>query len=105
MRLVLEDMGREHTQEAQIGPWTVDFLVAGGLVIEADGEYWHTLRPHVDKRKTKDLRDRGYVVWRIPEREIRMPEFPTHLRSLLTRPVGDDYSSAAQSPLALDVSA
>jgi hypothetical protein len=53
----------------------VDFLVGERLVVEADGSYWHTLRPDVDRRKTADIGDRGYVVWRLPEDEINAPEF------------------------------
>lgn len=80
VRLVLEDLGVKHEQEAPIGPWVVDFLIEGRLVIEADGTYWHSLRPDVDKRKTDDLIDRGYDVWRLPETYIRRSDFPRRLR-------------------------
>lgn len=64
------------TQEAQIGPWIVDFLIGDRLVIEADGSYWHTKRPHVDQRKTDDLQARGYIVWRLAEPYILRADFP-----------------------------
>lgn len=89
VRLILENLGVEHEQEAQIGPWVVDFLVQGRLVIEADGTYWHSFRPHVDKRKTDDLKDRGYDVWRLPETYIRRSDFPRRLRRKWERYASD----------------
>ena len=56
----------------------MDFLL-GDLVIEADGSYWHSFRPDVDARKTAELTARGYVVWRLPEDEIRDVQFAADL--------------------------
>lgn len=84
VRLRLEESALHFTTQAQIGPWVVDFLIDDRLIIEADGSYWHTLRPHVDRRKTADLVDRGYVVWRISETEIRDDEFSIALQARLT---------------------
>lgn len=83
VRLCLEADVLAFAAQAQIGPWVVDFLVGDRLVIEADGTYWHSLRPHVDRRKTADLTDRGYTVWRIPEVEIRDDQFATVLKGRL----------------------
>lgn len=76
VRETLEHLLRTHRSQAQIGPWVVDFLVGDALVIEADGDYWHSLRPDVDRRKTADITDRGYIVWRLSETEINGPDFP-----------------------------
>lgn len=76
VRLQLEAHGLRFLQEAQIGAWVVDFLVEGHLVIEADGSYWHSKRPAVDQRKTLDLEERDYEVWRLTESEIHSPGFP-----------------------------
>jgi very-short-patch-repair endonuclease len=83
VRLVLEAGGLHFEQEAQIGPWVVDFLL-GWLVIEADGAYWHAGRGDRDARKTADLTARGWVVWRLPEAEIKQPGFASQLRQRLT---------------------
>ena len=57
----------------QIGPWCVDaFVPSLNLVIEADGDYWHSL-PNVvvrDKKKTGYLRKAGYTVARLTETQI-----------------------------------
>lgn len=76
VRLQLEALGLSFIQEAQIGAWVVDFLVEAHLIIEADGSYWHTKRPEVDQRKTLDLEERDYEVWRLNEAEIIAPTFP-----------------------------
>lgn len=49
------------------------FIPESSLVIEADGEYWHSLpgRPEEDKRRTEKLNSLGMRVLRLPEREIR----------------------------------
>lgn len=82
VRLTLGRAGYDFRCQAQVGPWVVDFL-AGHLVVEADGSYWHSLRPDVDRRKTADLAARGYTVWRLAETEIRHPEFTARLRARL----------------------
>lgn len=61
-------------QQVVDGLWVVDALVPGArLVIECDGEYWHSL-PEMearDARKDRYLRSRGYTVFRFPEAGIR----------------------------------
>ncbi len=88
VRLVLEGERIRHVAQASVGPWVVDFLV-GRLVIEADGTYWHSLRPDVDQRKTAHLESRGLLVWRIPEAEIMAAGFPARLQQRLA-----DYEAA-----------
>lgn len=82
VRLVLEGLNIDHVSQGQVGPWVVDFLL-GQLVIEADGAYWHSLRPDVDRRKTADLEARGLTVWRIPEAQINGFGFADSLRERL----------------------
>lgn len=84
VRETLERLRLDHMPQAGIGPWVVDFLVGDQLVIEADGSYWHSLRPHVDRRKSADLVDRGYAVWRLTEGEIRDIDFPAAFARRLT---------------------
>lgn len=56
------------------GLWVVDALIPGPkVVVECDGEYWHS-KPEMqrrDKRKDAYLRSRGYTVLRFPESAIR----------------------------------
>lgn len=84
VREALERLRLDHAPQAGIGPWVVDFLVGERLVVEADGSYWHSLRPHVDRRKTADLESRGYTVWRLSEEEIRGDEFASEFERRLT---------------------
>lgn len=61
-------------QQVVDGLWVVDALVPGArIVIECDGEYWHS-RPEMtarDRRKDAYLTSRGYKVLRFPESAIR----------------------------------
>ena len=46
--LVLTALNVTHISQAQLGPWTVDFLIpVERLVIECDGTYWHALPKRV----------------------------------------------------------
>jgi very-short-patch-repair endonuclease len=61
-------------QQVIDGFWVVDALVPGAkIVIECDGEYWHSL-PQMeerDRKKDKYLKSRGYQVFRFLESAIR----------------------------------
>lgn len=83
VRQTLGRLGYVYRGQAQVGPWVVDFLVGDGLILEADGSYWHSLRPEVDRRKTADLISRGYTVWRLPEDAINASVFPAQLERRL----------------------
>jgi very-short-patch-repair endonuclease/predicted DNA-binding protein (UPF0251 family) len=60
-------------QQVIDGLWVVDALIPGArIVIECDGEYWHSLpeMQHRDKKKDGYLRSRKYKVFRFPEAAI-----------------------------------
>jgi len=61
-------------QQVIDGLWVVDAVIPGAkMVIECDGEYWHSL-PEMqkrDRRKDAYLKARGYRVLRFPEAAIR----------------------------------
>jgi very-short-patch-repair endonuclease len=60
-------------QQVIDGLWVVDALIPGArIVIECDGEYWHSLPAMQDRDKKKDnyLRSRKYKVFRFPEAAI-----------------------------------
>jgi very-short-patch-repair endonuclease len=61
-------------QQVIDGLWVADALIPGArVVIECDGEYWHS-RPEMqerDRKKDRYLTSRGYRVLRFPEDAIR----------------------------------
>jgi very-short-patch-repair endonuclease len=73
-RVWLEDNGYEYDQEFQIHPGThhYDFKV-GKILIEMDGEYWHTQPEQVtlDRKFEQDANAEGYSVVRITDKELQ----------------------------------
>ena len=56
------------------GLYEVDAIIMGArIVIECDGEYWHSLpgRPEKDAKRDRYLESRGYLVLRFTESEIK----------------------------------
>lgn len=73
MRGALASAGITFETQRRIGNFYVDFLTPGNVVVEADGDYWHSL-PDVaakDKRKDAYLSAQGYRVLHLSESEIR----------------------------------
>lgn len=51
---ILSDLGVEHYLEHQLGPWNFDVFIPGrNLLIECQGEYWHSLPKAVGNDKAK----------------------------------------------------
>jgi len=73
VRQTLTNLGISFVQEAPIGRYCIDFLLADlRIAMEVDGSYWH--RPDVqprDARKDAFLESYGWRVCRIGEHEIR----------------------------------
>ena len=71
---VLDILNIEYEAQKPIGKYIADFYIpAQNLIIECDGDYWHSL-PDVkkrDKQKDKYLRKQGYTVKRLPEKVIK----------------------------------
>jgi very-short-patch-repair endonuclease len=64
-RYALLRKGLDFIEQANIGPWSCDFLLPDHkIVIEADGEYWHSIPKTIMKDRRKDLwlRSKGYSV-------------------------------------------
>lgn len=60
-------------QQVIDGLWVADALIPGArVVIECDGEYWHSLPEMIERDKKKDayLKSRKYKVFRFPEAAI-----------------------------------
>ena len=71
---ILDILNIEYEAQKPIGKYIADFYIpAQNLIIECDGDYWHSL-PDVkkrDKQKDKYLRKQGYTVKRLPEKVIK----------------------------------
>jgi len=71
VRVALEALGVEFTQEYPVGRWSIDFALAGHrIAIEADGEYWHTITAERDVKRDAELERGGWKVVRLPEAEV-----------------------------------
>ena len=71
---VLEALGIEFVHQARLGRYRVDLLIPGRkLVIECDGEYWHSISANTerDQRRDRDLTALGYTVLRLAEKDIK----------------------------------
>jgi len=73
LQWILQKNGIEfRSQYLLLGKYIIDIFVEPNIVIEADGDYWHTL-PYVqvkDKRRDKELSENGYKVIRFWGSEI-----------------------------------
>jgi very-short-patch-repair endonuclease len=73
----LEELKLTHEPQKQIGALVVDeFLPEYGIVIEAQGDYWHTL-PRVvkhDAKRRSVLHRLGYHILEIWEKDFRDPD-------------------------------
>lgn len=72
-RYALLRKGINFVEQASIGPWSIDFLIPDHqIVVEADGEFWHS-RPKTimkDRRKDAWLERNGYKVFHFEGNEI-----------------------------------
>ncbi len=71
---MLDSLGVQYESQKHIDQYIVDiFIPSKGLIVECDGDYWHSL-PRVlkrDKERDKYLRGLGYQIVRIPEHKIK----------------------------------
>lgn len=73
MREVLDSLGLNYEYQYVIGNWIVDFaLIDIKLVIECDGDYWHSLPKAIrrDGLKFRYLRENGWKYIRFSESNI-----------------------------------
>jgi len=69
----LDECGEKYVFQAQMARYTVDFMLPDKkLIIEADGDYWHSLErvKKRDVRRDDYLRSLGFQVVRITESEF-----------------------------------
>lgn len=70
----LEELREEFIPQKPIGPWCVDFyLPKRRLIIECDGDYWHSIEKVKERDTRKDfyLKRNGMKVLRLTESSIR----------------------------------
>lgn len=70
----LDEMGIDYEAQKAIGPYIVDiFFPKINLIVECDGDYWHTLPGAQEKDRRRDtyFRSKGYTVVHLWEHEIR----------------------------------
>lgn len=82
---VLDALGVMYEEQKPFGYYTADFYIPSqNLVIECDGDYWHSLpgRSGHDRRKDTFLRNRGYRVVRLTETDINADAQACVLRGL-----------------------
>lgn len=80
---VCRALGYELEPQIWIGPWRVDFVLAGTKVIlEFDGKVKYDTKEDLlaEKRREDDLRRRGYVIVRIMWADLARP---AHVRELI----------------------
>lgn len=74
---VCRGLGYELEPQVWIGPWRVDFLLAGStVVVEFDGKVKYESKDDLlaEKRREDDLRRRGYIVVRIMWADLARPQ-------------------------------
>lgn len=74
LRYALVRKGINYIEQANIGPWCVDFYLPDhNACVEADGEYWHgTVAAKIkDRRKDAWLRNKGYSVFHFDGWDIK----------------------------------
>lgn len=73
MRYALLRKGVNFIEQADIGPWSIDFFLPEyNAVIEADGEFWHNnMKTKMkDRRKDSWLMAKGYKVFHFEGKQI-----------------------------------
>ena len=81
----LSRLGIPFQDEVQIGRYCADFCLPDHkIIIEADGDYWHSRTSEKDARRDKDLAALGWIVVRITEKEINNS---TDLSMLISRKI------------------
>ena len=76
-RELLNDLGIKFEEQYPIGFFVSDiYIPEANLIIEWDGDYWHSLKNNMarDKRKDKYLKRKGFTVLRFWEHEVYKEE-------------------------------
>lgn len=74
---ILSEMSLSYIYQVKIGKWSIDYDLGFHLLVEIQGEYWHTSNPKVinkDARKRNELTNEGYTVLEIWDYELKNKE-------------------------------
>lgn len=73
---ILEDLGLAFHYQKKIAEWRCDYFLGFNLVVEINGTYWHSTEKAKirDEKKYKDLKDAGYTVLVIWDKELHSIE-------------------------------
>jgi very-short-patch-repair endonuclease len=69
-RQTLDQLGVPYLEQFQIDAFFADFLLYERYVVEIDGKYWHELKKESDRFRDRILRQRGFIVFRIPDETL-----------------------------------
>jgi very-short-patch-repair endonuclease len=79
--VLLETLGIVYEAQKRIGRYYADFYVPSKqLVIECDGEYWHSQQVAHDAKRDAFMRSQGYTVLRLSEQSIRTGTYVERLK-------------------------
>lgn len=75
-RDILEELDLSYLYEYKIDKWKVDFYLGCKLIVEIQGDYWHSLDKvkEKDNRKESSLKAMGYKILYINEKDITNTE-------------------------------
>lgn len=70
---ILEELDLAYIFQKELDKWRVDFYLGFKIVIEIQGEYWHSLekKKEIDLRKKQDLENKGYKVFWVEESQLK----------------------------------
>jgi len=78
--------GRNNIKKSfRIGRKIYDFLLFGKLIIEFDGEYWHSLEKNIknDTEKNKLAMDNGYYIFRVSDKKAKDPNIILKIKKII----------------------
>jgi very-short-patch-repair endonuclease len=69
----LEERGIAYVYEKPTLEFLPDFMILDNIIIEVDGEHWHSTPEQIAKDEERDakLQDAGYEIWRLKEDWVR----------------------------------
>jgi len=89
----LKSRSINYTHNMKIDKFFADFVIYNNIVIECDGEHWHTNKER-DARKDQALYNNGYYVFRFAGKRIQQSakECVNTILSVMTSLGAEDYS-------------
>lgn len=69
---ILDELDIIYYSNYEVEGWSIDFYLGKKMIIEVQGDYWHSSekKKDIDERKKLDLQNKGYFILYIKENEI-----------------------------------